>query len=207
LRETCPCPVTVVGTGNAEDLSASQGEEQENGLRFRLANVSFTVPIHGKQNIGNILLAIAVARYLGTPDSVIAEKLGTFRLPERTFDVRNECGATILDATHNASPESFRAAIAWAKNRKATQKVLLSTGVIELGHAEARTHEELGALAATVFDKVIFTNPRFVKHFERGYRHKVEIQGKQKETRLPPDSLLVCIGRLPQATITHFLPK
>jgi len=115
-------------------------------------------------------------------------------------------GVTVLDDTHNASVASFRAAIVWAKAQPEETKVLLTSGLIELGEAEDRVHAALGVEAADTFDRVIFTNRRHVRAFEQGFGKPVETLGKLTQPVTSP-ALLACIGRIPDETIRHLLPK
>ncbi len=205
LRQAAKCPVTTIGTGGHADLKAFDIEETPQGIRFRVGETLITVPLHGTHNVANVLLAFAAARHLGMQHAAIAAKLRTFIPPERTFQVRSERGVVILDDTHNASPESFKAAIAWARTQPMEQKFLLTSGLIELGEQQDRIHMELGALAAPVFDDMIVLNARAARLLEQGFGKPVLTHTKEIPA-LEPGSLLVCIGRMPSSTIHRLLP-
>jgi len=206
LKDICRCPITTVGTGGVSDIEAFDIEETPNGIQFRLSSTSFFVPLHGTHNVTNVLLAIAVAEKLGMDRSAIAQKLKSYRPALHTFSVREEKGVTILDDTHNASQASFKAALAWAKSQPAEQKILLTSGLIELGDAQDRTHTELGALSAGIFDRIVFTHRKNARSFARGYGQDVEILTKHSDN-IEPESLLVCVGRMSQSTIEKLLPQ
>ena len=205
LKDRCKCPLTVVGTGGPADLEAYEIEETTGGIRFRAGSVLFQLPLHGTHNVTNVLLAIAVAESLGMQREAIAKKLATFSPMHHTFSVREDHGVTILDDTHNASPTSVEAAIAWTRGQPAESKILLFSGLIELGEELDRTHEELGSLAAPTFQRVIFLNHRSARPFTKGFGRSVEILSKISQ-KVTPGSLLVCVGRIPQATIARLLP-
>ncbi len=206
MARFCRCPVTVVGTGGPGDLEAYDIEETTTGIRFAVGEVPFAVPLHGTHNVVNVLLTIAVAEHLGMARQAIAERLRTFRPPHRTFEVRQESGITILDDTHNASATSFKAAIAWAKSQPFAHRTLLTNGIIELGEEHERTHRELGALAAEVFQNVIFLDRRSASFFTEGFGKPITVLNKNT-VPIPPDSLLVCVGRMSPATIGRLLPQ
>lgn len=204
LKTICPCPVTTVGTSGA-DLRAEDIEETPEGIRFTAGRTSFSLPLHGTHNVTNVLLAIAAAQHLGLDLTTIAKQLRTFSGPKRTFEVRREGDIAILDDTHNASAASFRAAIDWARMHPAKTKVLLTSGIIELGEEEDRTHRELGEHAAGIFQRVIFTHDGSSKAFGFGFGRSVEILGKDT----PPvtgDALLVCVGRMSAGAVKRVLP-
>ncbi len=205
MRTLCACPVTLAGTGGVSDIEAFDVEETRTGIQFRADGTLFGLPLHGTHNVTNALLAIAVGRHLGLRPEEIARKLCTFKPPHRTFEVREERGVTILDDTHNASPASFRAAIAWARTQPFERKVLLTPGIIELGEEQERTHRELGGMAADVFQEVFFLSPVCAQTFSQGYGKPVPLLSEH-DVCIPRGTLLVCVGRMPPKTITRLLP-
>ncbi|MDD4628739.1 MAG: UDP-N-acetylmuramoyl-tripeptide--D-alanyl-D-alanine ligase, partial [Candidatus Peribacteraceae bacterium] len=206
LKGMSGCPTITVSTGEHADIEAFDIEETPTGIRFRIGITVFTIPLHGTHNVSNVLLAIAAAEALGMKRNEVARALLTFRPPEHTFAVRMlPQGVMLLDDSHNASPASFSAAINWAKTQPEEHKVLLTSGLIELGEEEDRVHAKLGTEAAGIFDRVIFTHARHARAFERGFGKPVEIFGKTT-ARLPSPSLLACIGRVPEEFIRRLLP-
>jgi len=205
LKESAKCPVTTIGTGGHADIESYDVEETPTGIRFRIQETTYEVPLHGTHNVTNAMLAIAVAQHLGLEPAEIATKLRSFSPPAHTFNAREENGVALLDDTHNASPASFAAAIAWAVNQPAEHKILLTNGLIELGTEEHRIHAELGASAATVFERVIFLSPQRLSAFQDGYVNQIELLNKQTE-RVKSKSLLVCVGRMSLQTIRQMLP-
>ena len=197
MKDLAPCPVTVVGTGGEADLEAFDIEETATGIRFRSLDTVFELPLHGTHNVVNALLAIAIARSLGLEPPVIRERLRGFRPPSHTFAVREERGVTILDDTHNSSPASVKAAIAWARTQPFDSKTLLMSGLIELGEEQERAHMGLGGIAAEVFDRVIMVDEQAAVQFERGFGKPVEGWRKGEVEKVPAGSLLVCVGRMP----------
>ncbi|MBM3227838.1 UDP-N-acetylmuramoyl-tripeptide--D-alanyl-D-alanine ligase [Candidatus Peribacteria bacterium] len=205
MRDRCSCPVTTVGTGGNGDLQAYDIEETSQGLRMRIGTTMFHVAMHGTQNASNILLAVAVAEHLGVQRNVVANRLARFKPLVGTFCVQSRDGVTVLDDTHNCSPESASAAVRWATVRDEREKVLLTSGIIEQGMESERVHRELGAQCAGTFRRVIFTNKRFAQIFEQGYGKTVEIYS-DTIPRVPRGSLLVCLGRVPAKAVERMIP-
>ena len=206
LAQRAICPVSTVGTGGYADIEAFDVEETTNGIRLRVQETMYEIPIHGTHNVTNVLLAIATAKSLGMSHASIASRLKTFSPPAHTFEVRDKQGITILDDTHNASPGSFQAAIQWARSQPAEQKVLLTSGLIELGEEQDRTHAELGSMAAPVFDRVVFLSRQSAKPFRNGFGKEVEIYNKNTQP-ITESSLLVCVGRMSEHIIQNLLPS
>lgn len=205
MATVSPCPIVIVGTGGRCDLEAFDIEETSNGIRFRASDVSFEVPLRGTHNVTNALLAIAVGEHLGIRLERMRELLKTFSASSKTFSVRAEMGVRILDDTHNSSAASMKAAIAWARTQPEEHKILLASGLIEMGDLQSPAEEELGSLAAKVFERMIVLDAVSAKNFARGGA-AVEVIAK-KSVLVPPGSLLICVGRMSQATIRNMLPR
>ncbi|MEI8230709.1 MAG: UDP-N-acetylmuramoyl-tripeptide--D-alanyl-D-alanine ligase [Candidatus Peregrinibacteria bacterium] len=204
LKAKAHCSLMTVSTGERADLCAIDIEEMPMGIHFRAGDAVFNVPLHGTHNVSNILLAVAAAESLGMKRRDIARILSDFQPPKHTFSVRAESGITLLDDTHNASAASFKAAIGWAKGQPMEEKVLLTSGLIELGESEDRTHAELGMEAAGIFDRVIFTHPRHSRSFAQGFGKPVEIVDRDVQP-VHRNALLVCIGRVPEETVKRLM--
>ncbi len=206
LRDLCRCPVTTVGTDGRADLCALDIEETGNGIRFTVENQRFLVPLAGTHLVTSVLFAIAASLKLGMTLPEIAKELKTFVSLARSFQVKTIRGVTVLDDTYNSSPDSFRAAIAWAKEQPHLEKVLLVDGIIELGSSEASVHAELSKEAAKVFGRVCIGNARFLKYFrDNGFGDRAVLLSSRPQP-LKTGDLLVCVGRVPRTAIDELLP-
>jgi UDP-N-acetylmuramoyl-tripeptide--D-alanyl-D-alanine ligase len=205
MRSRARCPVTLVSTGGSSDLEGFDIEETPRGLSMRIGTTKFSVPLHGTQNATNVLLAVAVAEALGVQRNVVANRLARFRPLSGTFSVEERRGVTILNDTHNCSPESASAAIRWAEHQPAAQKVLLTPGIIEQGRETLRVHRDLGVQSSTVFGRVLFTNKKFAQIFSQGYGKNVDVLSKNSAP-VEPGALLVCLGRVSPSIIDRLLP-
>jgi hypothetical protein len=141
-------------------------------------------------------------------DADIAKRLRAYDGMQRTFQVRQERGVTVLDDTYNASIASLTAAIEWAKQQPAKRKILVTPGIIELGEAEARLHKDVATQALTVFEKVYVLDRRFLRYFKTaGFGTRASIPSEGIE-RLVSGDLLVTekspfTKRLPAVTASN----
>ncbi len=199
------CAVTTVGVHSEAILRAQSAQDTHEGLVLSVTGRTFTTPLRGLHNATNILLAIAVARHLGMKDEDIQHRLRTFQPLPHTFSVRFERGVLLLDDTHNSSPSSFRAGLEWGRSQPQRPRVLLTSGILELGPGEKEILEELGKKARDCAERVIFTGERGREFFAHGYGKRVEMLTKSTPG-VPTGGILLCIGRMPLASIQRLMP-
>ncbi len=204
LAASAPCNVIVAGTSAGCDLLASSVQTTPSGLRITIDEGVIDVPLHGKHNATNVLLAYAAAKAAGLASAEIIRALASFSPLSRTFHVSRQKSVLLLDDTHNSSPQSMAAGIDWAQEQNVSPRVLLTTGIIEQGRQEASVMEEMGRRARGVFDRVIFVGERGRSAFDRGWGNASELPAAAPP--LPNGALLACIGRVPQHLVDRLLP-
>lgn len=99
----------------------------------------------------------------------------------------------------------MRAAIAWARTQPQQEKILLASGLIELGERQAAVERELGALCKGIFSRVIILDPASKQHIAEGFGSSTELLST-KTPSVQPESLLVCVGRMSEKTVSRLLP-
>jgi UDP-N-acetylmuramoyl-tripeptide--D-alanyl-D-alanine ligase len=119
------------------------------------AEVGFRAPVRlrvsGRHQVGNSLLAAAVARELGMPVADLPGALGALGLVStRRMDVFDRTdGVTVIDDSYNANPASTAAALRALVGIGAGRRTVAVLGYLaELGEFERQGHEEVGELAA-----------------------------------------------------------
>ncbi len=134
-------PAAVSGGYVLKNLSS------EIQLRTPAGEAAATLVIPGLHNVRNALAACACAHAVGIAPSVMCEGLNNFRPYTGRLQVKRAGnGATVIDDTYNANPDSVRAAIdVLAKCAPPTVLVLGDMG--EVGAHSAEFHREVGAYA------------------------------------------------------------
>jgi UDP-N-acetylmuramoyl-tripeptide--D-alanyl-D-alanine ligase len=150
--------VVLVGENPNADVRA------ENIVLDEQARASFTLKtakgdaqvklgLNGLHQVGNALVAAAIALELGATPEEVAERLGAAERvsAHRMVITDREDGVTVIDDAYNANPDSVRAALkALATISRATTPARRSWAVLgpmaELGDDAVREHDEIGRL-------------------------------------------------------------
>jgi UDP-N-acetylmuramoyl-tripeptide--D-alanyl-D-alanine ligase len=158
------------------------------GGRYRLQHLSSEIRLHtpageadatlaipGIHNVRNALAAAACAHAVGIKPNTIGEGLTAFRPYAGRLQVRKAAGgATVIDDSYNANPDSVRAAIdVLASCPPPTALVLGDMG--EVGERGAEFHREVGAYARSKGVSQLLALGEATKHavdaFGAGARH------------------------------------
>jgi UDP-N-acetylmuramoyl-tripeptide--D-alanyl-D-alanine ligase len=131
---------------------------------------SFTAPIYGMVQAGNLAVAFALAAELGLTPKAIAAAMATVKPAPYRLNVQQAGGQTILDDSYNANPAGFATALetltliahAEAQPRR---RVLVTPGMVELGTAHDAEHTRLGTLAAQNADVILAIGPSRIPTF------------------------------------------
>ena len=135
-------------------------------LHFRNEVLYLRVPLIGRHSVHTVLRAAAVGLIEGLTWQEIVKGLRSERTQLRLVTVRSRQGATILDDTYNASPESTLAALNLLEELDVEtgdipgRKIAVLGDMLELGIYEKLGHEEVGARAAEVVDELVTIGER-----------------------------------------------
>jgi UDP-N-acetylmuramoyl-tripeptide--D-alanyl-D-alanine ligase len=156
----------VVGVGEApratvraEDVELDERGRPSYTLVLPELRIPVRLQVSGRHQVGNTLLAAAVARTVGLPATELGPALGDLRLVStRRMDVYDRSdGVTVIDDSYNANPASTAAALrALAAIGQGRRRVAVLGYLAELGEQERAGHEEVGRLAAQLgTDRVV----------------------------------------------------
>ena len=105
------------------------------------------LPLSGRHNARNLLLAVAVAQELGVPPEALANL--TVDVPGGRNRRLQLGGLTLLDETYNASPEAVLAALDLLAAQPGRRFAVLGT-MLELGEQSLALHRRVAARAAAM---------------------------------------------------------
>jgi UDP-N-acetylmuramoyl-tripeptide--D-alanyl-D-alanine ligase len=115
--------------------------------RLLLDQASIPLPLDGRHNARNLLLALAVGSHLGV-DPASAAQL-QINIPGGRNRRLQQGGLTLLDETYNASPEAVLAALDLLADQPGRRFAVLGT-MLELGDRSVELHQQVAARAAAL---------------------------------------------------------
>jgi UDP-N-acetylmuramoyl-tripeptide--D-alanyl-D-alanine ligase len=139
--------VLTFGQSERAQVRGVQREGERMDIYTQGATVSLTLQVPGEHNVKNALAAAAAAQAVGVPLPVIAEGLTSFEGAKGRLQRKPGLrGATILDDTYNANPDSAKAGIRVLVGRPGRTFLVLGD-MGELGAFSREAHAEVGQFA------------------------------------------------------------
>ena len=151
-RALAACEVITFGLSDACDVRAtytSNGFGSDLQVTARGAQFGIKLAAAGEHNVRNALAAVACALGAGIDQAAIVRGLEAFApVGGRLQRKQASNGATVIDDTYNANPDSMRAAIDVLAAYPAP-RILVVGDMGEVGAQGKEFHEEIGAYAAS----------------------------------------------------------
>ncbi len=162
-------PVWFSCSDNPADYKVNYLKSGHYQVRDGEDSIQFKSVPGGEQYCENIGAAWAVARQSGMAPVRIIEGLEKFSFPEQRFCVGNFGSWTIIDDTYNANPLSMIRAVNSARNLAGQRNLFLVVGDMgELGHTEAKAHQDLGREISSVDCQGVFFQGKNAENVRAG---------------------------------------
>lgn len=118
-------------------------------IRFRWRGTEVHVPLRGRHNIRNALLALGLAEAWGVPPEAAADGIRSLPTPKLRGEWKQIGGLTVIADCYNSNPSSLAAAIdLLASVRAAGRKVAVIGTMREMGAASEEIHRRAAAEVA-----------------------------------------------------------
>ncbi|MFO1497423.1 MAG: UDP-N-acetylmuramoyl-tripeptide--D-alanyl-D-alanine ligase [Verrucomicrobiota bacterium] len=157
-------PVVRVGFGAESSWRATEVEMTESGVRFNVMaphpsfEREFFLPLIGRHQALNALLAIAVAAEMGLAPREVQEGLNKCVPGKMRLQLWHWRGVCILDDSYNANADSMRAALEALRDFPSKGRRIAVLGAMgELGPHAAVAHREVGQYAVAMKADMLVT--------------------------------------------------
>jgi UDP-N-acetylmuramoyl-tripeptide--D-alanyl-D-alanine ligase len=153
------------------DLWAKDVAVEQDALEFTVVygqeEVRFRCRLLGRQNVGPLLAATAVALELGMSLREVSDAASAIEPVRRTMEpVRLPTGVMCIDDTFSASRAAILAALDFLAEAPAARRFIVISGVPELAELTRPVHREIGAKMRQVCDRMIAVNLDFAGYYE-----------------------------------------
>lgn len=140
-----------------DDLKIDFSQNSHGFIQLKYLKKIFNTKILGFHYKSNIQLAINVAKSLEIDIKDSINALEKFKpTPQFIQSTILKTGTQIIDDGATSNPEGFKSALSIISNIKSSNKVLITSGIIDLGEKCPIIHEQLAQLASKIFDKILY---------------------------------------------------
>ncbi|QGU95115.1 UDP-N-acetylmuramoyl-tripeptide--D-alanyl-D-alanine ligase [Clostridium bovifaecis] len=166
------CKIIKIGFGE-EDFRAINVLTDEGHIEFTVDDgvekERFNIPVPGKHNILNSLLAIAAGRILKVEYDKLKNGIRNLSVTSMRLDIIKGKRFTIIDDCYNASPDSMKAALDVMTTIKADRKIAVLGTMKELGVESYKFHKEVAQYAKVKGIDLLVTVGEFNEAYKEGF--------------------------------------
>ncbi|MDN6663312.1 MAG: UDP-N-acetylmuramoyl-tripeptide--D-alanyl-D-alanine ligase [Tetragenococcus koreensis] len=171
---------------------------------FAIGEQNFLIPVIGRYNVKNALVAYSFGHYFGLSDNEIAIGLKNFQLTkDRTQWSKAFNGADILSDVYNANPTAMGLVLdSFAELPLPGRKIIVLADMLELGNDSRQMHMQMAQHITDAFAEVYLFGPEMNALYHSlkdkrdhiyyfAYENKKELIETIKKDIQPQDSLLL----------------
>jgi len=191
-------------TGPTAEVLASQPKINAQGqLSFTWEGEVVQTQLIGAHYLPNILAVLTVGQHLGLSKEQLVTGLTSF-VPSSSFVCSQvlSSGALLIDDGGTSNPKGFMAAIELARALSQQKKILVCSGIVDLGTETSAVHQELAQLAQECFDAVLYLGEEGRVEFSAVFDDRL-LNEEQFQTQFRPkfdsQTLILIEGRIPKA--------
>ncbi|MBS5823186.1 MAG: UDP-N-acetylmuramoyl-tripeptide--D-alanyl-D-alanine ligase [Clostridium argentinense] len=179
--------IIKIGIENDYNFTASGIIIGDSNIKFNirennlLIDENFVVPVLGKHNVLNSLLAIAVAKNFNMDYKDINKGFNNLEATSMRLDILKCDKFTIINDAYNASPDSMEAALDVLKDFKGSRKIAVLGTMKELGDESYNAHKEVAQYAKLKGIDLLIAIGDFKKAFKDGFQDENCILFENKE--------------------------
>lgn len=167
------------------------------------------IPLIGEHHVSNFLAATVVAMELGMKLSEIKQRANLLLPTPHRLEIRKQGSLTVIDNTYNTNPKAAQSSLKLLENYPASQKIIITPGLVELGKQSSKENQNLAKNAAKIVDQFIIVGQNAKKDLLLGLRgskfprEKIHLVSSTNEginllsQNLPPNSVVLLENDLP----------
>ncbi|MBR6113112.1 MAG: UDP-N-acetylmuramoyl-tripeptide--D-alanyl-D-alanine ligase, partial [Bacilli bacterium] len=172
------CKILWVGIDSEDvDVKASNIKMTYQGMTFDVTfkgdrtKYNFETKLLGKNNIYNILVGLALGKYLGISVSQLQMGVKRVKAVEHRLELKKFGSINIIDDAYNSNPVGSKMAVD-VLGLMPGKKIIVTPGMIELGDKQYEYNNTFGKQIADVCDEVILVGKEQTKPIYDGLVEK-----------------------------------
>ncbi|EOR26730.1 UDP-N-acetylmuramoyl-tripeptide--D-alanyl-D-alanine ligase [Clostridium sartagoforme AAU1] len=158
IKDKC-FEILKIGYNHEYDVYAFNIILEEDKTTFTVKDkeeeIIFTIPMAGKHNVLNSMLAIEVAKKLNVTFNEMKRGIKNLEATSMRLQVIKKNKITIINDCYNASPDSMKSSMDVLSSYKIGRKIAILGTMNELGEEAANSHKEVGKYALNKVDLLI----------------------------------------------------
>jgi UDP-N-acetylmuramoyl-tripeptide--D-alanyl-D-alanine ligase len=148
FRDAHPGRSVTFGFSPDADVRAEAAEFRADGTHFRVDSVDYFTGLVGRHAVMNLLAAIAVGREFGIPAERMRDAIASFAVGKMRGERLEHGGILVWNDCYNSNPEAAQSMIDVLAESPAARRIAVLGEMLELGHASAQLHRQVGEYAA-----------------------------------------------------------
>jgi len=157
------------------DYQATDIRYDQNGCSFTVITpeeqaIDISMPLLGAHNVQNMVLAIALAHYMGLRLETIALAAKRMQPIEHRLELKRQNDILIIDDAFNSNPVGAKNAVEILAKFTGGKRIIITPGMVELGDREFEENELLGReIGKYDLEKVLFVGKKRSEPLVKGY--------------------------------------
>ncbi|HKJ32738.1 MAG TPA: UDP-N-acetylmuramoyl-tripeptide--D-alanyl-D-alanine ligase [Balneolales bacterium] len=167
--------ITVIETGLENgDIKASEISYSVDGCSFRLSiegreDEIVQLPLLGKHNVQNLLLAIGVGKKLGIRLKTMILAAQKITPVEHRLELKKQNSITVIDDAFNSNPVGAQNAVDILSQFNGGRRIIVTPGMVELGEKEYEENKHFGqVIGQSNLDMILLVGPEQTRPIQDG---------------------------------------
>ncbi|MCO6431479.1 MAG: UDP-N-acetylmuramoyl-tripeptide--D-alanyl-D-alanine ligase [Deltaproteobacteria bacterium] len=139
-------------------------------IQWRGREFSGSTGLLGKPALSNLMAVFGMACALGSDPNYVLAAFRNLKPVDNRLSIEKAGEVVRLKDAYNSNPSGFEAALDILRELPASNRLLITPGMIELGDRQYEENSRLARISATICDKVIFVGSTNRAAFESGLR-------------------------------------
>lgn len=167
-RDLAVRTITAGLSASADVRPTSHAIDEEGRAELQFASQTVRLPLIGRHQAENAMLALAVAQELKLVVADVAAALANVTVPQGRCEIIRSGGFLLVNDSYNANPASLVALLDTARALRTNRRLVVVLGtMLELGSESPRLHDEMARAVLAEKPDLVAALGEFIPAFEK----------------------------------------